>query len=261
MNQVVKHESRSLMSVEEMRERINNVQKVMANVMKDGTHFGVIPGTKKPTLYKAGSEVLLTTFHIGLRLEVEDLSNQDEIRYRVKAVGFHQPTGSTVGEGIGECSTGEEKYKWRTAICEEEFDYFPESRKRVKFAKAWNNRTRGYDIIKAQQVRTEPADLANTVLKMAKKRAQIDFTLTALGASDIFTQDVEDMPEELRGAVDEDGNPIKAGSPIEHEAMKAAASIQDLAKIMNTLKPDERKKYLPYFQQRQAELSKESSNG
>jgi hypothetical protein len=33
---------------------------------------------------------------------------------------------------------------------------------------------------------------------MAKKRAQIDLTLTATAASDIFTQDLEDIPEELR---------------------------------------------------------------
>jgi hypothetical protein len=40
-----------------------------------------------------------------------------------------------------------------------------------------------------------PADYYNTVLKMAKKRAHVDAVLTATAASDIFTQDVEDMPE------------------------------------------------------------------
>jgi hypothetical protein len=34
------------------------------------------------------------------------------------------------------------------------------------------------------------------VLKMAKKRAHVDAVLTATVASDIFTQDVEDMPED-----------------------------------------------------------------
>jgi hypothetical protein len=48
------------------------------------------------------------------------------------------------------------------------------------------------------EVRVDPADVANTVLKMAKKRAQIDMTLTATAASDIFTQDLEDLPEDLR---------------------------------------------------------------
>ncbi len=42
-----------------------------------------------------------------------------------------------------------------------------------------------------------PADYYNTCLKMAKKRALIDGTLNATGASHIFTQDVEDMEEEI----------------------------------------------------------------
>ncbi|MGA9670643.1 MAG: hypothetical protein WBQ94_15640 [Terracidiphilus sp.] len=48
------------------------------------------------------------------------------------------------------------------------------------------------------QVRQEPADLANTILKMAKKRSQIDATLTVTGASSMFEQDLEDLPEETR---------------------------------------------------------------
>lgn len=238
-----------MMSAVQMRERINAVQDVMRNIMKPDTHYGTIPGTQKPTLYKAGSEVLLTTFHMGTRIEVSDLSTDDEIRYQVKVIGFHQPTGAVIGEGIGECSTSEDKYKWRSAICSEEFEHFPETRKRIKFSKKYGK------IYQAKQVRTEPADLANTVLKMAKKRAQIDLTLTALGASDIFTQDIEDLPEELRQAADDEGNPITpAGSPLEHKAMKDAATAQELAKAMNTLSPDDRKKYMPYYQQRQAEL-------
>ena len=53
--------------------------------------------------------------------------------------------------------------------------------------------------------RVENSDLAdtyNTVLKMAKKRALVDATLTATAASDIFTQDLEDYtPPEVAEAV------------------------------------------------------------
>ena len=47
------------------------------------------------------------------------------------------------------------------------------------------------------QVRTNCADVANTVLKIGKKRSLVDGILTVTGASDIFTQDIEDLPEEL----------------------------------------------------------------
>jgi hypothetical protein len=39
----------------------------------------------------------------------------------------------------------------------------------------------------------DPYTLANTVLKMAKKRAQVDATLTVASLSEIFTQDIEDL--------------------------------------------------------------------
>lgn len=179
---------RSLTAID-VREHVNLIQEVMRAVMKADTHYGVIPGCKQPSLYKAGSEVLLTTFRIAVSVHVEDLSTADCIRYRVRTVGTHQQSGVVVGEGIGECSSNEEKYKWRKCHNKKEFDATPESRRRIKYGKSWED----------MQVRTEPADVANTVLKMAKKRAQVDLTLTATAASDIFTQDVEDIPEELRG--------------------------------------------------------------
>ena len=196
--------SRSLTALD-VREHVNLIQEVMRSVMKQDTHFGVIPGCKQPSLYKAGSEVLLTTFRIAVSIEVEDLSTADAIRYRVRTIGTHQQSGIVVGEGIGECSSDEEKYKWRKCWNKKEFEATPESRRRVKFTKF------GEDM----QVRTEPADQANTVLKMAKKRAQIDLTLTATAASDIFTQDVEDIPEELRAAQHE--------PPPEEQAIKRKA--------------------------------------
>lgn len=176
----------------DIRSNVNLVQEVMKSVMKKDTHYGTIPGCKQPSLYKAGSEVLLTTFRIAVSLRVDDLSTEGEIRYRVFATGTHQLSGIVLGEGVGECSTGEEKYKWRRAICPEEFDDTPENQRRIKYSK-YNNK-----VDKVQQVKTQPADFANTILKMAKKRAQIDLTLTATAASDIFTQDIEDLPEELR---------------------------------------------------------------
>jgi len=185
-------------TADEIKAQVNRIQQVMQAVMKNNTHYGVIPGTHKPTLYKAGSEVLLSTFRISVEPEIDDLSTGDEIRYRIRAVGRHQTTSIVVGIGVGECSSSEEKYKWRDVVCDEEFNDTAEDRRRMKY-----QRQRGGGFTRRYQVRIEPADIANTVLKMAKKRAQIDMTLTALAASDIFTQDVEDMPENLRPMADD----------------------------------------------------------
>ncbi|WGK60550.1 hypothetical protein QAO71_10640 [Halopseudomonas sp. SMJS2] len=183
-------------SVVEIRQRVNLVQEVMQNIMKRDTHYGTIPGTPKPTLYKPGAEVLCVTFRIAQEYKIEDLSSDGHARYRVTCIGRHQTTGITLGEGVGECSSGEEKYKWRGAACKAELEYTPENMRRKKFYRNGNA---------VDQIRTEPADLANTILKMACKRAMIAMTLNVTAASDIFTQDIEDIPEELR--TEEAGQP------------------------------------------------------
>lgn len=176
-------------SAVEIRQRVNLVQEVMQGIMKRETHYGTIPGTQKPTLYKPGAEVLCVTFRVAQEYKIEDLSIQGVARYRITCVGRHQLTGGALGEGVGECSSSEEKYKWRGVICKAELDATPENLRRKKYYKNGNT---------VDQVRTEPADLANTILKMACKRAMIAMTLNVTAASDIFTQDIEDLPEELR---------------------------------------------------------------
>lgn len=185
----------------EIRQRVNLVQEVMRTIMKEGTHYGTIPGTPKPTLYKPGAEVLCVTFRIAPSYRVDDLSDPITARYRITCIGTHQVSDITLGEGLGECSSAEEKYKWRAALCTEEFDSFHETMRRIKFSKYQG------DIQKKIQVRTEAADLSNTVLKMAAKRAMIAMTLNVTAASDIFTQDIEDLPEELRNQDVRGGEP------------------------------------------------------
>lgn len=181
--------SRSLTAAD-VRAQVNLMQDVMAEVMRDGVHYGTIPGTKSKSLYKAGAEKLMATFRLAAKPEVEDLSEGGEIAYRV-TVNLLSANGAFIGAGIGECSSAEDKYSWRASVCDEEFDVTPENRRRIKFSKYQGR------VEKKKQVRTNPADVANTILKMAKKRAQVDAVITATAASDIFTQDIEDLPEEV----------------------------------------------------------------
>ena len=103
------------MAVADIIQHVAVVQEVMRAVMKPDVHYGKIPGTDKPTLYKAGAEVLCMVFRVADTYEVTDLSTADVVRYRVNCIGIHQTTGVTLGSGQGEASSGEEKYKWRKA--------------------------------------------------------------------------------------------------------------------------------------------------
>jgi hypothetical protein len=167
----------------------NAIIEALQRVMKQDVDFGIIPGTPKPTLYKPGSEKILSMFGLAVRPRVEDLSTPDRIHYRVHAEIIHRATGIFMGEGIGEASSAESKYQWREVVCQEEWDATPEDRRRIKWKKA---RPKAYSV---QQVRADMDDIGNTVLKMAKKRAQIDATLTCTAASDMFSQDIEDLKD------------------------------------------------------------------
>jgi len=180
------------MAVSDIISHVAVVQEVMRAVMKPDVHYGTIPGTPKPTLYKAGAEVLCMVFRVADTYEVTDLSTADTVRYRVNCIGTHQVSGVVLGSGLGEASSGEEKYKWRKAVCSEEFTETPANMRRVKHARGKNNTT-----YKQEQIRTEPADLANTILKMANKRAKMAMVLNVTAASDCFSQDLEDMDAAL----------------------------------------------------------------
>ncbi len=215
-------EVRHTLSAVELRAHKNTIAEVVRSVMQPEVHYGKIPGTDKPTLYQAGADCLLATFHIAPSFRVEDLGGDGISRYRVTCIGTHQGTGIVMGEGVGECSSGEDKYKWRRALCDEEFDATPETHRRVKFAKG-----RGGSVYKNQQIRTDPADFANTALKMAAKRAKVAMTLNVLAASDFFTQDVEDLPEGALDREDAHGG-IQAEAPEMPEGLLEEAQAKAL---------------------------------
>lgn len=178
-------------SASDIRGQVNLIQEVMKAVMQKDQHYGVITGCgNKPTLLKPGAEKLMMTFRLAVDPQVEDLSESGERRFRVVTRVTSQTSGMFLGSGVGECSSDEEKYKWREAVCQAEYEATGDEAKRVKYKR---------DGPTIKQVRMNPADVANTILKMAKKRSLVDAILTVTAASDCFTQDIEDMPEEIRG--------------------------------------------------------------
>lgn len=187
---------RNLTAVD-IKAQVNIIQEVMGAVMvgpskenPSGVHYGKIPGCgDKLTLLKPGAEKLMMTFRLAADPQIIEVPTDDGITYRIVCRITNQATGAYLGSGVGECSTKEEKYNWRKAVCDGEFSETSEDRRRNKWIKGYNNQA-DYQV---KQVRTNPADLANTVLKMAKKRALVDAVLTVTAASDIFDQDLEEM--------------------------------------------------------------------
>lgn len=202
------------MSVQGLTGQVQLIQQVMDKVMKSDEHYGTIPGTNKPTLLKPGAEKLCLTFRLDPDYEIiREVRDKDFIAYTVKCRLSHIPTGKPIASGIGSCNSRETKYRYRHV---EESTGTPLPKKYWDARKAGDNkemkRLLGGDGFRAAKIdnqwviaRSEkiendnPWDLDNTLIKMACKRALVAATLNATAASDIFTQDVEDMPEELLG--------------------------------------------------------------
>lgn len=220
------------MAVADIIQHVAVVQEVMRAVMKPDVHYGKIPGAgDKPTLLKAGAEVLCMVFRIADSYEVTDLSTADCIRYRVNCIGTHQTTGIIMGSGLGEASSSEEKYKWRKAVCHDEWEETPANMRRVKHA-----RGKGGTTYKMEQVRTEPADLANTILKMANKRAKMAMVLNVTAASDCFSQDLEDMDEALRDHLARHGEDDAPATPTAPPTWPDASFEKQLPKLHAAIK-------------------------
>jgi len=212
------------------------IQEIATKVMKDGEHFGVIPGCgDKPALLKAGAEKLLFTFRLRAELEVQQADFENGHReYRITAI-IKAADGTVVGHGVGICSTLEAKYRWRKTerICPECGKATIIKGKKeygggwLCFAKKGGCNAKwpdGAEEIEAQVAgRTENPDIAdtyNTVLKMAKKRALVDGAITACAASDFFTQDIE----ELQGQIDEGQRQQQAKADGQAHAEQSAAA-------------------------------------
>jgi len=198
-------------SISEMKQQVNLIQHIMKEVMKDGEHFGVIPGCgDKPALLKPGAEKLMLTFRLSNDVEVETVDLQHGHReYRVK-VTLYSPAGQRLGTGVGSCSTLEGKYRFRVGPTEltnkpVPKDYWdirkenPVKAQEIIGGRGFSPKKddSGNWVIARQGEKVEhdnPSDYYNTCLKMGKKRALVDAVLTSTAASDIFTQDIEEDP-------------------------------------------------------------------
>ena len=103
------------LTIDELVARTRKVQEAMKAVMKDGEHYGTIPGTPKPTLLKPGAEKLVNLFLLDPQYGI--IETWDGPHYTVVSTCtlYHIPTSRRIGSGMGSCSTRESKYAYRTA--------------------------------------------------------------------------------------------------------------------------------------------------
>lgn len=172
--------------------------------LKRDVDFGVIPNTKKPSLYKSGAEKIAFAYGLMQRYHIETKIEETEPEpffYYVVRCDLVKllSTGQEIifTSGYGSANTKEKRNGFNSAY-----------------------------------------DSANSNLKMAQKRALVSAAISICGGSDLFTQDIEDETfvkknyEEMKATAKDDApitaNQIKRLYAIGKVAGRNAAEVRTM---------------------------------
>jgi len=139
-------------NIEAQDKIIEKLVEYMNHHLTEGQDYGTIPGVKKPSLWKSGAEKINFIFNLVPKFEI------------LKAKEYEE----------------EYSYKINCSLVNRNSGRFMGSG--LGFCSSKERKYRSSD----------PIDIANTIVKMADKRAYIDATLKSTMASFLFTQDLED---------------------------------------------------------------------
>ncbi len=210
----------AMMSEEDFAGRLEAVQKglervrqIQLKLMSEDEDYGTIPGTKKPTLLKPGAEKLCAFYGLVATYEIRttygDGQTRPWITVEAKAImHLGAEDGAVVGEGYGSANSSESKHRYRSAkrACPACGSSGAISKSKYPdkdtgdlgwWCRDCKANYASYDGAITEQAlgqieNPDPADVENTCLKMGKKRAFIDGTLTTTATSGLFSQDLED---------------------------------------------------------------------
>ena len=168
-----------IQTVEEFERRLEQFREFTKRNLREGVDYGVVPGIAKPTLLKPGAEKVLR-WH-GLVVDVRILpSSKTDVTGGVLDIDLegtvrHAATGIVLGTVHANANSEERRYRNARMPDPERPDKTPQT----------------------------VADQKNTILKMGDKRVWVAAALLYTGASEAYTQDVEDMdvatPDAPRG--------------------------------------------------------------
>jgi len=184
-----------MVSFKQTIQKISQWQNLVQTHLKKDKDYGIIPGTSKPTLYKPGAEKIVMLGKLRSTFEILDETKDYEKEFFQFEVRWNLWAGENlICQGVGLCSSKEDKYRYRW-VSEKKL---PNNIKKDNLI--WREKSGKYGKYKQYRIENEDiCSIANTILKMAKKRSLIDAALLVGSLSELFTQDVEDLPEEYLG--------------------------------------------------------------
>jgi hypothetical protein len=199
--------------LKEEREQHQVLAQYVKQCMVEGTDYGRIAGSEKPTLLKPGAEKLIDLFGCTPEFTlVPEFCHEDFesgfFKYTFRCRIISREAGKALAEGYGSANSRESRFRWRLAhrkcpVCNKDAIIQGKS----EYGGGWvcfkkkggcgekyvvtDERITSQTVGRVEN--EDIADLDNTILKMAKKRAQVDGAIALARCSDTFTQDVEDF--------------------------------------------------------------------
>jgi hypothetical protein len=232
------------------QERIKRMQTAL---LVKGVDYANVPNVKQPSLGKPGAEKLCLAYGLTARIEailVPGGVGTPPITYDATCwLHLGSFDGAIVGVGHGTANSWEPKYRYRDdkvkcPDCGLPLRHSKPPRTgwycwREKGGCGWETRHDDDPVVKDQPVgridNPDPYDLANTLMKMAEKRAHVDATLRTTAASGIFTQDMEenvppDEPEPQPRAVTPAAAPVVSDADVAalHEETTGAMTLAEI---------------------------------
>ena len=191
-NQILPSEALHNLEITEIKNLIRKLDEFYKTILQKGVDYDTIPGTPKPTLLKPGAELLLRFFDLRSEIKnIQSIENTDPnnpyFQYNI-TIAIYNKHGEKLGEGLGSANSKEMKFAFRW-VSEK---YVPSNIDKKNLEKREEN---GKVLYKIPTPPNEIFSMANTIMKMAQKRALISAVLMVTGASRIFTQDLEDLAE------------------------------------------------------------------
>ena len=156
----------------------NEFKEFIKNDLKDGVDFGKIPSVEKPCLFKAGGEKI--QLYLGLTPQYK-LLHREFVPNQVRK----DKVWNDVTKKYQEVESVRNYYCWEWS-CE-----LWHGSVKVAEGVGMGNTEEDKYVSQYKGAKT-PDSLANTVMKISKKRAFMDAIIGVSGVSDIFTQDLED---------------------------------------------------------------------
>lgn len=202
-------------NLERAQARRRELEQFIKSSLKEGIDYDVRhTGDKKSktgepekkVLLKPGAEKLADFLNLSVDMNREVATESFEgiglFHYIYRCTLLNRKTGD-FWVGDGSCNSKEKKYRWKTYFESE----CPKEIKETARRETRKSKKDGKPYVVYITENPDTFELANTILKMAQKRAFVCAVLIASNTSEFFTQDLEDDPDKDKPATKPPENP------------------------------------------------------